>query len=106
MKINTTEIIKFAVMVAVATAGAVYYVPTTAQEKVDDHVTKVETPHEEIQDKALVKIDAKAEANDKAIQEVRLEQVKMKGELIRTREKLTETDKLLTQVLAELRRNR
>ena len=100
MKINLPEFIKFTIAVAVTTAAAVLWFPGVAQDKVDAQHSSGGPATE-----AHKRIEKKADGNDAALDEVKLEQVAMKGDLKATRDKLAETGKKIDALLEELRKN-
>ena len=63
-KINATEVVKFAIYLAVIAVAVVLWFPGVAQEKVDTHVEqseKIDAPHEAGQDKKIDELDGKVD---------------------------------------------
>ena len=97
--IDATDVIKFAIALAVAAVGAALYIPSVAQQAVVDHATQVEAPAEKRQDTRLEKVEVKVE-------QVREQQIKLGVELTNTQAKLDETNAKIDALLRELRRKR
>ena len=97
--IDATDVVKFAIALAVVAVGAALYIPSAAQQAVVDHATQVEAPAERRRDTRLEKVEVKVE-------QVREQQIKRNVELKNTQAKLDETNAKIDALLRDLRRKR
>jgi len=97
--INATEVIKFSLYLVVLAVGVVLWFPTVAQDKVDLQHGATGPATE-----AHKRIEAKADENDKRLDEIKNELTKTQTELKNTQQKLDELGPKLDKLSDALNR--